>query len=267
MKKFLLYLLLTILALIVLFPFIWMLITAFKPEPEALSLSLFPQHPTIQNFVKVIRNFSFGRYFLNSLIVATSAGVLATLFATLAAYPMAKKEFPGKKILFGAFLSSMMIPGLMYMIPQFAIVSKFGWINTYFAMVVPHLANVFGLFLMVQYMKTLPDSLIEAARIDGASEFRIFYSIIVPLSMPIIITIFLLTFQFHWNNFLWQLIVTNTERMYTVPVGLAMFRSAHEEMYALKMAASTISIIPIAVIFLFAQRYFIEGITSGAVKG
>ena len=267
MKRFFLYILLTILGIIVLFPFIWMLITAFKPEYEALSMNLFPKDPTIQNFVKVIRNFSFGRYFINSIIVASSAGILATLFATLAAYPMAKKNFPGKTILLGAFLSSMMIPGLMFMIPQFVIVSKFGWINTYLAMVVPHLANVFGLFLMVQYMKTLPDSLIEAARIDGASEFRIFISIIVPLSMPIVITIFLLTFQFHWNNFLWQLIVTNTERMYTVPVGLAMFRSAHEEMYALKMAASTLSIIPIALIFLFAQRYFIEGITSGAVKG
>ena len=267
MKKFFIYLLLTILAIVVLFPFIWMIITAFKPESEALSLTLLPSHPTVQNFIKVVKNYSFGRYFINSLIVATSAGFFATVFATLAAYPMAKKEFPGKKIMIGIFLSSMMIPGLMYMIPQFAIVSKFGWINTYLAMVVPHLANVFGLFLLMQYIKTLPDSLIEAARIDGASELRIFLSIIVPLSMPIIVTVFLLTFQFHWNNFLWQLIVTNTEKMYTVPVGLAMFRSAHEEMYALKMAASTISIIPIAVIFLFAQRYFIEGITSGAVKG
>jgi multiple sugar transport system permease protein len=120
---------------------------------------------------------------------------------------------------------------------------------------------------MIQFIRTLPDSLFEAARIDGASEWRIFTSLVVPLSMPIIATLFLLAFQFHWNNFLWQLIVTTDEKMYTVPVGLAMFRSAYEEQYALKMAASSVSIIPIAAVFLVTQRFFIEGMTKGAVKG
>jgi len=266
MKKFILYLFLTILAIIVLFPFIWMFVTSFKPESEALSLSFLPSHFTLENFKKIITGYRFGRYFINSLIVSFSAAIFATLFASLAAYPFAKKNFPFKRYILGMFLASMMIPGLMFMIPQFAIVSKLGWINTYKAMVIPHLANVFGLFLLIQYMKTLPDSLIEAARIDGASEFRIFWAIIFPLSLPIIVTIFLLTFQFHWNNFLWQLIVTTKESMYTVPVGLAMFRSAHEELYAMKMAASTISILPISIIFLLSQRYFIQGITKGAVK-
>ncbi|RKZ27203.1 carbohydrate ABC transporter permease [bacterium] len=267
MKKGILYILLTVFTFIVLFPFLWMLSTSFKPNPEALSLRFFPKHPTLENFKRIIRDYSFGRYFINSLIVATSAAFFATLFASLASYVFAKKEFPGKRVLFSLFLSSMMVPGLMFMIPQFAIVYRFGWMNTYRAMVVPHLANVFGLFLLTQYMKTLPDSLIEAARIDGASEFQIFLKIILPLSAPVIATVFLLTFQFHWNNFLWQLIVTTSEKMYTVPVGLAMFRSAHEELYSLKMAASTLSIVPIAIIFLFTQRYFIEGLTRGAIKG
>jgi len=154
----------------------------------------------------------------------------------------------------------------MYVVPQFAIVSQLGWMNTYRAMVVPHLANVFGLFLMRQYLAGIPDDLIDAAHIDGASESRILFTLILPLSSPIVATLFLLTFQFHWNNFLWQLIVTNDASLYTVPVGLALFKSAHEELYTLKMAGSCFSIIPIAVLFLFTQRFFIEGMTKGALK-
>uniref|UniRef100_A0A7C4UBJ3 Carbohydrate ABC transporter permease n=1 Tax=candidate division WOR-3 bacterium TaxID=2052148 RepID=A0A7C4UBJ3_UNCW3 len=267
MKRFLLYIILTIFGLIVIFPFLWMLYTSFKPEHKALSLTISFRDFTIENFVKIIRNYSFGRYFLNSLIVSTLSGFFATLFAALAAYPLARKSFFLKRELTFLFLSSMMIPGLMYMIPQYVIVSKLGWINTYKGLIIPHLANVFGMFLLMQYYKTLPDAIFEAAQIDGASDLRIFLRIVIPLSLPVLLTCFLLTFQFHWNNFLWQLIVTTDEKMYTVPVGLAMFRSAHEEMFALKMAASTLSIIPISILFIVAQRYFIEGITSGAVKG
>jgi multiple sugar transport system permease protein len=154
----------------------------------------------------------------------------------------------------------------MYVVPQFAIVKKLGWMNTYRAMVIPHLANVFGLFLLRQYMATIPRSLVDAAKIDGASDWQVYGRIVVPLSLPIVATLFLLTFQFHWSNFLWQLIVTNKESLYTVPVGLAMFKQQHEQLYTLKMAASAVSIVPISVIFVFAQRYFIEGVTQGAVK-
>jgi len=145
-------------------------------------------------------------------------------------------------------------------------VKKLGWMNTYRAMIIPHLANVFGLFLLRQYMATIPRSLVDAAKIDGANDFQVYGRIVVPLSLPIVATLFLLTFQFHWSNFLWQLIVTNKESLYTVPVGLAMFKQQHEQLYALKMAASAVSIVPISVIFVFAQSYFIEGVTKGAVK-
>jgi multiple sugar transport system permease protein len=193
--------------------------------------------------------------------------VFATLFAALAGYVFAKKQFFMKEKLFAFLLGSLMIPGLMYVVPQFAIVNRLGWMNTYQAMIVPHLANVFGLFLMRQYMTTVPTELLEAARIDGAGEWQQFRRVMVPLSVPILATLFLLTFQFHWNNFLWQLIVVNVERLYTVPVGLALFKSAHEELYTLKMAGSCISVLPIAALFFFAQRYFIEGMTMGALKG
>jgi multiple sugar transport system permease protein len=261
-----LYAVLVCAALVVLFPVVWMLLTAFKQPGHEFDPEIIPRSPTLQNFRRVFAEFGFLRYFGNSTIVAVAAGVLATLIATLAAYAFSFKSFVLKNKIFAVLVASMMVPGLMYVVPQFAIVQKLGWMNTYRAMIVPHLANVFGLFLLKQYMDTVPRSLVDAAKIDGANDFQIYGRIIVPLALPVIATLFLLTFQFHWSNFLWQLIVTNKESLYTVPVGLAMFKQAHEELYTLKMAASAVSIVPISVIFVLAQRYFIEGMTRGAVK-
>ena len=261
-----LYAVLVCAALVVLFPVVWMLLTALKQPGHEFDPEIIPRSPTLQNFRRVFAEFGFLRYFGNSTIVAVAAGVLATLIATLAAYAFSFKSFVLKNKIFAVLVASMMVPGLMYVVPQFAIVQKLGWMNTYRAMIVPHLANVFGLFLLKQYMDTVPRSLVDAAKIDGANDFQIYGRIIVPLALPVIATLFLLTFQFHWSNFLWQLIVTNKESLYTVPVGLAMFKQAHEELYTLKMAASAVSIVPISVIFVLAQRYFIEGMTRGAVK-
>jgi multiple sugar transport system permease protein len=261
-----LYIALSIAAVIVLFPFAWMLITAFKVPGTEFDPHLLPDHPTMENFRRVFTEFGFLRYFGNSIVVASTSALFASLFAAMAAYAFSFKNFILKEKVFAVLIASMMVPGLMYVVPQFAIVKKLGWMNSYKAMVVPHLANVFGLFLLRQYMATIPRSLIDAAKIDGASDLQIFGRVVVPLSLPIVATLFLLAFQFHWSNFLWQLIVTNKENLYTVPVGLAMFKQQHEELYTLKMAASAVSIVPIAVIFVFAQRYFIEGITRGAIK-
>ena len=266
MQTIVLYTGLTVAAVVVLFPFFWMVVTAFKAPGQAFSSEILPSQPTLENFRRVLSDFGFGRYFVNSVIVATTAAIFATMFATFAGYVFAKKQFFMKDKLFTFLLISLMIPGMMYVVPQFAIINKLGWMNTYRAMIIPHLANVFGLFLMRQYMTTIPNELLDAARMDGAGEWQVFRKVMIPLSIPIIATLFLLTFQFHWNNFLWQLIVANVERLYTVPVGLAMFKNAHEELYTLKMAGSCISVLPIAVLFFFAQRYFIEGMTMGAVK-
>jgi len=267
MKKSVIYILLTLFALFSLFPFFWMIITALKPVGEGLSLSVIPSSITLANFILILTKYNFFRYFLNSLIVAFSAGFFSTLFAFLAGYVFAKRNFTFKNIIMGIFLAAMMVPGMVYLVPQFSIINKLGWMNSYQAMVIPHLANIFGLFLLMQYIRTIPNSLIESARVDGANEITVIKEIILPLTMPIIATVFLLGFQFHWNNFLWQLIVATESSMYTVPVGLAMFRSAHEELYTLKMAAAAVSLVPISIIFLFAQRYFIKGLTEGAVKG
>ena len=265
-KQAVLYIMLSAAALVVLFPFAWMIITALKQPGTEFDPEFLPKQPTLKNLKRVFTEFGFVRYFLNRSIVAVTSALFATLFASLAAYAFAFKNFILKEKVFAVIIASMMVPGLMYVVPQFAIVNRLGWMNTYRAMIVPHLANVFGLFLLRQYMTTIPRSLIDAARIDGANDFQVYGRVVVPLALPVVATLFLLTFQFHWSNFLWQLIVTNKESLYTVPVGLAMFKQQHEQLYTLKMAASAVSIVPISVIFVFAQRYFIEGVTRGAIK-
>lgn len=291
-KKMAIYQVLLIGVMVVLFPFFWMLATSFKPIGQELvidasnPLQIVPREPTLDNFKRVLKleetatngeagfvdpiekKKNFGTYFLNSLLVASTAAFLVTLFASMGGYAFSKKNFPYKNQLFMILLGTMMIPGMMFMVPQFFMICQMGLFGTKWAMFLPHLASVFGVFLLKQFMDTIPDSLIESAQIDGASEWQVFRVVIIPLSMPIILTLFLLTFLFHWSNFLWQLIVTNFENplSITLPVGLALFRGQYTSELGLIMAASCFSIVPIAVLFLFAQRYFIDGMTQGAVK-
>ncbi|MCS6886550.1 MAG: ABC transporter permease subunit [Acidobacteriota bacterium] len=224
---------------------------------------------TYKNFVAVLFNkdFPFLKFFLNSLIVATLAAIFTVALCTAGGYVFAKKNFYGKEVLFYILLATMLVPGLIFMVPQFVIVTKLGWINTYAGMFVPHIANVFGLYLLRQYMETIPDSLFEAARIDGATEWQQFSVIAVPLSMPIMVTLFLLVFVGQWSNFLWQYI-TNTpdSPLRTLPVGLALFKGQYDIRWEQMMAGACFSVIPITILFLLAQRFFIEGMTSGGVK-
>lgn len=275
-SRILLYTVLTAMGLLVTFPFIWMISTALKIPGTALKFQILPHNLndlktmyTVTNFIKVWKGMDFSRYFINSLFVAGSAAFFATLFATMAGYVFAKKQFLFKEKIYYGLLGTMMIPGMMYMIPQFVIIVKMGWYNTYKAMIIPHLASVFGVLLLRQFIETIPGSLLEAARIDGASEWQIFRKVIIPLAFPVIVTLFLMTFLFHWSNFLWQLVVSDpglARNIRTLPVGLALFRGPHANEWELMMAASCFSIIPIAVLFWFAQKFFIEGMTQGAVK-
>lgn len=276
--RFALYTLLTFGAIVVLFPLVWMFLTAFKQPGLALKFVFWPTAGsgyeswssiyTLGNFAKVFNEFHFAKYFFNSLLVATMAGLFATFFAALAGYVFAKKDFMLRDVLFFLLLATMMIPGMMYLVPQFVIVIKLGWFDTYKGLIVPHLASVFGVFMMRQFMQNIPSSLIEAAQIDGASEWQIFSLVILPLSLPIVTTLFLLTFLFHWSNFIWHLVITKPgSPLLTIPVGLAYFSGPHGSDWEVMMAASCFSIIPIALLFLLAQKYFIEGMTQGAVKG
>lgn len=292
LKKMVIYEALIAGVVCVLFPFFWMLCTAFKPSGQELVINannpfdIVPQSPTLNNFRRVLKiddkakenmkkfndpienKKNFGTYFMNSLLVSTTAAFLVTLFASMGAYVFSKKNLPYKDKIFKLLLMSMMIPGMMFMVPQFFMICKMGLFGTKWAMFLPHLASVFGIFMLKQFMDTIPDSLLEAAQIDGASEWQVFRIVIIPLSLPIILTLFLLTFLSNWSNFLWQLIVTDFENplSVTLPVGLALFRGQYTSELGLIMSASCFSIVPIAVLFLFAQRYFIEGMTAGAVK-
>ncbi len=269
LKKSFLYSALAAGSVFVLFPFFWMIFIAFKPDEHVFALNFVLQHPLFKNFIDIWTNpsYPFGRFFVNSVIVAVSGGLFTTFFCSLGGYVFAKKNFYLKEQIFWTLLATMMIPGMMFLVPQFAIVTKLGWVNTYSGMIVPHLANVFGIFLMRQYMETIPTSVIESAKIDGANEWQIYYTLIVPLSMTIITMVFLLSFLFHWSNFLWHLVVNTPESdKLTLPIGLALFKGQYTADWAKMMAAACFSIIPIAAIFVFAQKFFIEGLTSGAVK-
>ena len=275
-RRALLFLAAVVVTFVVLLPLGWMLLTALKQPGQALRFNFIPSRLagigeiyTLSNFSEILFNedFPFIRFFLNSLVVATLSGLITVAICTMAGYAFAKKRFALKDPLFYTLLASMLIPGLIYVVPQFALVSRFGWINSFQGMVLPHVANVFGLFLLRQYIETIPDSLLEAARMDGASEWQVFRIAIVPLAMPIMITLFLITFVAQWSNFLWQFITNTPDSPYrTLPVGLNLFKGQYDIQWELIMAGACFSIIPVAIIFALAQRYFIQGMTSGAVK-
>jgi len=228
---------------------------------------------TLSNYTKVFSqeprgdDFTFLRAFVNSTLVATGTALLTIFLCTLGGYVFAKKKFVGKDLLYYMFWASMMIPGMMFVVPQYAIVTHLDWINSYKAMIIPHTASIFGLYLMKQYIEQIPHSLFEAATIDGANEADLFRIVVIPLTQPIVATLFLMTFLSQWSNFLWQLIVNTPDSMaMTLPVTLSLFRGQYSTEWTTLMAGSAIMIVPIAILFLFTQRYFVQGMTEGAVK-
>ncbi|MDX2175624.1 MAG: ABC transporter permease subunit [Candidatus Sumerlaeia bacterium] len=224
---------------------------------------------TTQNFKDIFasEDFQFGTYAKNSFLVAFGAAFLTVLICTLAGYAFSVKHFHHRDRLFWLLFASMLVPGMIFMVPQFRITVGLGWMNTWQGLVIPHLGNVFGLFLLRQYIGQIPEDLFSAAKIDGASEIQVFQNIVIPLAAPIMVTLFLLTFVTQWSNFLWQLITnTGNSPWMTLPVGLQRFRGQFGTDWEKIMAGACFSIVPIAVLFLMAQKYFIEGMTAGAVK-
>ena len=254
-------------------PFLWMITTSLK-EPG----SLFSYHRAWwedwvpvqfvwQNYVEAWHVVPFARFYLNSLFVsaATTAGQVAT--SAMAAYAFARLEFPGRDKIFFAYLATMMIPGAVTMIPVFILLRWLGWIDTYKAVILPGIFTAYGTFLLRQFFLTLPKELEDAAKIDGCSYFGIFWRIILPLSKPALATLTTFTFMGSWLNFMWPLIVLNTHSKFTLPVGLAYFQSLHGTHWTLLMAGSLMMILPILIVFIFTQRYFVEGIKLTGIKG
>lgn len=257
-------------ATLTVFPFYWMLVTSLKSNIEATASppTFWPKALQWANYGSAWASAPFGRYFLNTVIVSVCQVVGVLVVATLAAYAFARMDFHGKNAVFTVFLATLMIPGEVTLIPNFVIVTKWlGWYDTYQAQVVPYLGSVFAIFLLRQFFMTIPKDLEDAAVMDGCGQLRFLWSIVVPLSRPALITVGLLNFLAAWNAFLWPLLVTRGAAMRPIQVGLSAFSTDGGTRYAELMAASTFVILPTAVIYLIAQRYFVEGITRTGLKG
>lgn len=254
--------------LVVAFPLLWMLGSALKTNGQIVNLAapLWPTHLAWSNIVKAWEGAPFPRYFLNSGIfgVSTTIGQIAT--GLLAGYAFAKFDFPGKRALFYVTLSGLMVPFAIVIVPVVQILGMLHWLNTYQGLIVPNLASALGAFLFRQFFLGAPPELGEAARIDGASEARIFRSVYLPLARPMIAAFGIISFLINWNNFLFPLVVTNSTNMMVLPLGLSVFETQFTVEYNLIMAASLIAIVPVLLVAMAAQRHILEGITLGAVQ-
>ncbi|MFA4838399.1 MAG: carbohydrate ABC transporter permease [Candidatus Neomarinimicrobiota bacterium] len=254
--------------LLTILPFIWMISTSLMPTGMANHYPpvLFPKETTFQHYRTLFTQLNVLRYFLNSLIIATSVTVISLVFNSMAGFAFAKFRFPGKQKLFKLLLSAMVIPAQVTMLPLFLMLNRMGLVNTYWGIIIPGLASIYGIFLIRQYIMSIPDSLIEAARIDGATDFYIYWHIILPLAKPILVTLALFTFMGAWNDFLWPLIILTRDSMYTLPVALANLMGEHVQDTEMMMAGSVITILPVLIVFLTLQKYYIRGIMLGSVK-
>jgi len=267
--KFIAYLLLSLGALAMIVPFIWMLSTSLK-EPSQVFIyppKWIPQALAFKNYLKTWTLVPFGRFFINSLLVAVWVTFGQLLTSSLAAYSFARLRFPGRDTLFIIFLGTMMVPFQVTMIPVYILMRELSWVDTYYALIIPNLFSAYGCFLLRQFFLTIPTELEDAAKIDGGSYLTIYSKIILPLAKPALATLGVFTFMASWNSFIWPLIVVNSIEMQTLPLGLASFQGLYTTDWTLLMAGTVIALIPVLIIFIFAQRFFIEGITLSGVKG
>ena len=268
-SRILVHLLLVVAVAATLLPFVWMYLGSVKPESE-LRLrppTFWPETFTLDNFTTSFTDLHIERYFLNSVVVAVFTVLGTLLFCSMVGYALAKLDFPGKRVLFALVMVTLMVPGLVTFVPLFVLVTKVGLVSTYPALILPFVAGPLGVFLMRQFIAEIPDSLIEAARIDGASEARIFFRIVLPLSGPALATLAILTFLGSWNNFLWPLVVAQSQDMYTLPVALSLYSTGVcSTNYGEPLAGSVLVITPVLILFVLLQRFFIAGITTTGIK-
>lgn len=267
-KSVLLHLVIYALAILTVAPFLWMVLTSFKDIGEILVYppKLLPAKFQFENYVNAFLAAPFGRFYLNSVFVSVMVCLGQLVTCSLAAFAFARLKFWGRDVVFILFLGSMMIPGQVTMIPSFMILHWLGWIDTYYALIVPGLASAFGTFLLRQFFLTIPRELEEAGYIDGCSRFGVLWRIILPLAKPAMATLAIFTFMGVFNDFLWSLIVVNSEEMRTVQLGLAIFRDRYSTEWDKLMASSVTATVPILLVFFFAQRYFIKGIALSGLK-
>ena len=257
-----------IVALVSAFPLYWMLVTALTPIADLRSsdYSLFPTHPRFSVFTNSLRAHPFGHWYVNSSVIAIAGVVLTVSINLLCGYTFAKMRFPGRDLLFIAIISTLMIPVQVLMVSQFRIIVALGWLNSLWGVIIPRAAEAFGIFLARQYFRTIPDEIIDAARIDGAGELTVFFRVVLPLAKPLIATLVIFTFMWRWNEFLWPLIVLKDQVSYTVPIGLLFLRGQYTSDYNGLMAMTLLSMVPMILVFVLFQRFFVEGMTRSGIK-
>ncbi|MGI8779360.1 MAG: carbohydrate ABC transporter permease [Solirubrobacteraceae bacterium] len=265
-----LYILLGIGLVAVVGPFVWMVLGSLKTQGELLASppTLFPEAPTFDNFTRLFERADFTRFFVNSTLVAVVVTLANLLFCSMAGYALAKLDFFGKRPLFGMAVATLMVPTSVTIVPLFVLMGKFGLVDSYAAVILPFAAGAFGVFLMRQFMSGVPDELLDAARIDGASEWRIFRSVVMPLLKPGLAALGIFQFLATWNNFLWPLVVLTSEDKYTLPVALASTAIGQNRSdYGLLMAGSVLLVVPVIAVFLALQRHFTQSIAMTGLKG
>ena len=265
------YILMILISVVTVVPFLFMASTSFTKSFTMMSYppTLIPENPSWDNYYDIIFVFQeglFPRWFFNTLFTTLCITVGSLFLNTLSGYIFAKKEFYGKNVVFSLLLATLMVPGAVTLIPAFLMVNRLGLFNTYWALIIPGLASPFGIFMMRQFISSLPNELIESAKIDGASELRTFWSIIVPLSTPAMAALGIFTVINAWNNFLWPLVVLRSNTMRTLVVGLATVQSEFNINYGLVMAGSVLTVLPMLVLYILFQPYFVEGLRMGYGK-
>ena len=268
-SRWLLYTVVTLGFVAVVTPFVWMILGSFKTQGELLRVppTWWPQKPTLDNYRALFSEESFLRYFANSTLVAVCVTAANVIFCSMVGYALAKLNFRGKKLVFALVMGTLMVPGMVTFVPLFVLVANLGLVDSYPGLILPFLVTPFGVFLMRQFIIGLPDDLLDAGRIDGASELRIFRQIILPLCGPGVATLGILTFLGSWNSFLWPLVVAQTQDHYTLPVALALFSTGQNVTnYGVLLAGASVVVVPILIVFLIFQRRFIEGIATTGIK-
>ena len=260
---------LVVLALLALAPLLWMVAVSFmqKGEASAFPPPLLPEAPSFAAYRELFARAGMGRYFVNSLVVSAAITVGALLVNTMAGYAFAKLRFRGRDRLFQWLLAALVIPAQVAMLPLFLMMKGLGLVNTFGAVIIPALATVFGIFLVRQYARSIPEELLEAARIDGAGELRIFFQIVLPMLKPVLVTLAIFTFMAAWNDFMWPLIVLTDQDNYTLPVAIAALSREHVQEVEMMMAGAVVTVLPVLLLFLLLQRYYIQGLLLGSVKG
>lgn len=262
------YAVLVVLGLVTVLPLLYMIVLALQSDGDVQSGDpvLWPSDPQWGNFTRLFEAAPFGRFFLNSLVMAGAITLSHLIFDPLVGYVFAKMEFPGKRIAFVSVLATLMVPFFVRMLPIYSIFASLGWIDTYQGLIVPFLMDAYGIFLMRQFIRPLPDELIEAARVDGAGEFRIYLRVILPQCKPALAVLGLFTFVFQWNEFLWPLIATSRTEMRTLPIGLTLFNQEYFTQWNLTAAGALILFVPTALFFVVTQKFLVEGIALSGLK-